>query len=58
MAEGSLECSRPRAWPNSWTATRKRSLPGQRGSRRGELEGQYRLKTLEAATLPTQLSLL
>lgn len=30
MALGSLECSRPSAWPNSWTATRNRSLPGPR----------------------------
>lgn len=30
MAAGSLECSRPRAWPSSWTATRKTSLPSER----------------------------
>ena len=31
MAEGSLECSRPRAWPSSCTATRKMSFPGGTG---------------------------
>lgn len=31
MAEGSLECSRPRAWPSSCTATRKMSFPGGMG---------------------------
>lgn len=29
MAVGSLECSRPSAWPSSWTATRNRSFPVQ-----------------------------
>ena len=29
IAVGSLECSKPRAWPNSWTATKNRSLPGE-----------------------------
>ena len=31
MAVGSLECSRPRAWPSSCTATKNRSLPGEGG---------------------------
>lgn len=32
MALGSLECSSPSAWPSSCTATRKRSLPGERNA--------------------------
>ena len=27
MAVGSLECSRPSAWPSSCTATKNKSLP-------------------------------
>ena len=34
MALGSLECSKPNAWPNSWTATRNKSLPGDETGRR------------------------
>lgn len=34
MDEGSLECSRPKAWPSSWTATRKTSLPSERNEQR------------------------
>lgn len=36
MAVGSLECSRPSAWPSSWTATRNKSLPEH--AKRGETE--------------------
>lgn len=43
MALGLLECSRPKEWPSSWTATRKRLFP------MGERHGQW---------VPAQFSLL
>lgn len=38
MADGLLECSRPRAWPSSCTATRNTSLPGKERGRERERE--------------------
>lgn len=38
MAVGSFECSRPSAWPSSWTATRNKSLPRDRKGEEGQIQ--------------------
>lgn len=37
MAVGSLECSRPSAWPSSCTATKNKSLPSNREKDKGRM---------------------
>ena len=52
MALGSLECSRPSAWPSSCTATRKRSFPaeGETGGARGAHLGVSASQSVTSAT--------
>lgn len=61
MASGLLECSRPSAWPSSWTATRKRSLPvwtRRRHKSGGERYVKYALHSFPSITRKEELELI